>query len=29
MWASVSSPAEGYRAAMGWIQLVYYAEETE
>jgi hypothetical protein len=23
MWASVSSPAEGYRAAMGWIQLVY------
>jgi hypothetical protein len=29
MWASVSSPAKGYRAAMGWIQLVYYGEETE
>jgi hypothetical protein len=29
MWAWVSSPAKGYRAAMGWIQLVYYGEEIE
>ncbi len=27
--ASVSYPAEGYRATMGWIQLVYYGEEME
>jgi len=27
--ASVSYPAEGYCATMGWIQLVYYGEETE
>jgi hypothetical protein len=25
--ASVGYPAEGYRAAMGWIQLVYYGED--